>query len=663
MSVPTPSQVFQRLVDLVDGRSKTELVSVDLFYLSSGRKTPKLIDGRIEAGNEGENTGNSLSGILLNYYLEQALQRKLISPNRVLVQSIATAQTEEDIIPIALALRNGAGSNIYVEMRGYGNIHILALLHLKLSGDKSNGQVAASPQIVNMIALILIVMGSDPKSPVFDKNSKKTIPEWLLSEWSINSILPQLINIQINQVNLLKIVRVETMNRLAIYLDRPEWIQPFTPPIPPASGSIVTVDSGVLSSQVNQISNTQRIYQMALYCRSNNILDFLVVSINGGDLPENFFILSVYYLMTSHSINLIRQGYKMTYLDVNRLMYQWKIFLEKEQLSAAQALESTILVAIQHGTSLDAEQVNLIPLSHRDNLIKTYSKPLWEKKCSGSNSNNPSQDSDNRDDLVNLAITLGLDPNGTNEQICQAISQLSLADPDKLKEAVIKRQRTRIAVNASTPREFIDAPSLTGLGCQNIDLLDQNPYRLIDFDVVSYRDGNNQVWCFTSDQFENLLRSGKNPYNNQLLPSALINQIESQRRTVKRLGLPVDRPSSINTEQLIIPEVIGNSASQRILQDVDRMMALAGIDLNRIQNLTPSDYVKLSKVIGLQDCTPGIQLNPKCLGIETTLIDWEPLTPLHRRYTFSHMIWNQIKDHQINSANLFKIIQVNLPAI
>ena len=659
----TPAQVFQRLVDLVDGRSKTELVSVDLFYLLGGPKTPQLIDGWIETNPTNQNV-EALSGVLVNFYLEQAMQKKLISPNRVLVQSISTAQTEEDVIPMVLALRNGAGANLYVELKGYGNIHLLGLLHLKLSNTKATGQISAPPQIVNLITLILVIMGANPKSPIFDQNSNKSISEWLLSEWSINSILPQLNNLQISRGDLLKIVKVDTMNRLAIYLDRPEWIQPFST-IPSnslvSSSSSISPNSSILpdvylkSDTQAVVSNNRKNYQMALYCRAGNVLDFLVESINGGDLPDDFFILSVYYLIPAHSIKLIRKGYRMTYLDVNRLMYQWRIFIEKNRIMAGTALESIILVAIQSGTPLDIEQVNLIPFDHQDNLQKTYSKPLWQKQCAGSAGSAVSglqsggsqalfTNSIDQVDLINLAISLGLDPNGSRDQLCTAIGQLSLADPNKLKEAVIKRQRTRIAVNASTPQEFIDSSTLSGLTCQNIDLLDQNPYQLIDFDVVSYRDGNNQVWCFTSNQFENLLRTGKNPYNNQTLPTSLINQIESQRRTVKRLGLPVDQPRSIEPDELIIPEKIGNSASQRILQDVDRMMALADIDLARIQNLDPSEYVRLSKL----------------MGIETTLQDWEPLSQLHRRYLFSHLIWNQIKDRKVAPADLLRVVKLTI---
>ena len=108
-----------------------------------------------------------------------------------------------------------------------------------------------------------------------------------------------------------------------------------------------------------------------------------------------------------------------------------------------------------------------------------------------------------------------------------------------------------------------------------------NPYAYNDSRMAFYKDDNGELWCFTSDFFESMIQSKKNPYTGKSLPQLFLETIKTQMNILKFLDLASPR-DNINTGQAV-GEIfdgqreISNAISEEFYVSAINIMMLLGV--------------------------------------------------------------------------------------
>lgn len=128
----------------------------------------------------------------------------------------------------------------------------------------------------------------------------------------------------------------------------------------------------------------------------------------------------------------------------------------------------------------------------------------------------PIQDFVPNEDQIHDAIQLlqGLGKNG----YCEHIKQLN------------KASRFSVGPFTDTKADIVNEQDVFGEDIENY----------VAFDIVTFRDGKH-IYRFTRLEFEQILKSKKNPYTNGWLPAPVLNTIKSRVVTARDLGLPIAR--------------------------------------------------------------------------------------------------------------------------
>ena len=522
-----------------------------------------------------------------NLTLYVALQRNAINPDVTILQAIPRAKTKEYLIPIALCLRFGADSNMYVNAPKLGTIHILGYIYSILGGDRFNDSDMADENVLNTIILMLIAEGSRPSLPMYDKNAGKihndrdnilpstslSVIEWL-NDQGYNTILNR-VNIG-DSSELQRFVDKDSLQQLSILLDMP-----------------------------NLASRDYESRDMLLSIRS-----FSPISFDKIPTPTTLVMMdykslddSVVYLNSVAYEKLTKRGQMPSYLLINKILIEMKTYKTLGRIIAVQELEKMLLSSISIGTQLDQDQLAIISTMGQDilsSVMKEYEQPYWRKICKApdipfnSNSKLPSVP----EPLKRLAISLNIDPTMTKSSICENINNLSKADKEALKEAARKRQQLRINSEMGTMNEFLN-DKVPNLVCRNKTLMQQNVLDYNDIDLAYYRDDQGAIWCFTSDLFASVLESGMNPYNSTLLPESFKQQLRYQIDVLKRLGINANR-GEIGIYSSRIPITFDKSIDSLTTKDsVSEQSSERALDLfiqlASRNNISPETIRNLSK--------------------------------------------------------------------
>lgn len=561
-------------------------------------------------------------------YLESALQRGVLNPSNLLVQAVARATTRETLIPIALALRYGANPNTYVNVPGIGTMHILGYVYVTLG----NAGQADSP-VINAIIIMLVISGARSIMPIFDTDAGRvrshinfnetqdrhgpSIMGWLGDQGYV-TILP---DIQEG----FGMVEPGFLNQIGILLDRNDLV---TLPL-------VGVD-----------------LQLAFAARSRGVLgrwfdQTVVESSNDDDLrtllnEQGLSGLAIDFLNGEAFRRLVDLGYIPDYNTVNLLLVRIRQYQAIRDRLSSQQLEEMLLEAVRYGTTLDRDQFAMLASmpfgrTFSDTILQEYNQPYWRKACrqaSGVSQPNPSREqldpvrpleantartslrpTQVPTRLRRLAVSLGVDPSQNRNEICEALDRLASADPDRLRQAAIRRQQARVSANLANVNEYVGSTSPPMLVCRNQSMLDRqgNPYEYNDLDLAAYRDGSGAVWCFTRDMFESVLETGVNPYSLQPIPESFRIAMQNQLDMSRRLGLLDTRPIRFteaidqlrsrdhpdpNSRQGSSDCTNCTDESARIVDTLVQTGTLYGVPAERIRNLTRPQMEQLLQVMG-----------------------------------------------------------------
>lgn len=456
-----------------------------------------------------------------NLLLLRGLQRVVtgsivLDPQLALIQALTNAYNEEYLIPVALCLRYGADPNIYVNMPNVGVVHLLGYMYITLDDNGLSSLMAgkrqADPITINTLAALLVAKGArasmpmfesiDPNNPRIMSSAPVSVREWL-SEQGYVTVLDQ-IDVG-SYTDLVNSLGVDKATKISIVLDLPQM----------KGREYVDTD-------------------LNLAIRSHSL-----VAINQIPIPTTrkwmdnaAMILTVDNLNADAFERLVQAGYMPSYILLNHMITSMKHYQSKGDTIAIVELERILKYSISTGAQLDQAQYDLVstlggPIL--SSINNSYDRPYWNKICSSPTSDLPPA-------LQRLAISLGVDPGLTKAGVCTELNRMSQTDRGQLIQAARQRQQERLNANLGSPSQFING-NMANLSCQYGELLAHDPMSYNDMDLASYKSDDGNIYCFTSDQFGDLLDSKRNRYTQEPLPPAFLIMLRGKMDTLRLLGL------------------------------------------------------------------------------------------------------------------------------
>ncbi len=487
-------------------------------------------------------------------YIITALNRNKIDPNTTLVQAIDNANNKEDLVPIALSLRYGADPNLYVNAPNIGDIHILAFVYVILSNKTS--------ALLNSLVIMLMAMGSDPNRLVFDAKGGIITDEYSLMEPLKGQSVLGWLEEQgyytiIPQIESQKYDDVETtfMTTLATFLDKPELIpKESTPRLDEVIGAH-SVE--IFNEYINNV-DTQTGIRLSRY--------FLNL-----DIYERFVDL----------------GGSLKYGEINDLILSVKKYKEAGDIISMGQVREMMLYSISRGAILDQYQMDLIKdidIRVYQKVLASYEQPYWIKACATTKGVPDAK-------LKRLAYQLNLDPEAPKDTLCNQIKMITQADPELVKKSAIVRQQVRIRSDIAYINQFDDGENPPDIKCNNLSLLSNNIYDFPDADIAYYRDYQDSLWCFTSNNYIKMLKKKVNPYTTQPFPEWFLDNINRKVKFISKYRSIEDElvSISITIDNLSRPDIPDNTYSDNNIKNFDKMLVDHDIVEWNISNLTADE--------------------------------------------------------------------------
>lgn len=520
------------------------------------------------------------------------LKNAQINATKVLINSIATTKNREDLIRVGVAIRYGGNPNTYVNVPGVAQgFHLLGYVYLI-----SEGQDVA---LFNTLFLIMIAGGASLGNPAYkeDLNSKEkvqSIGEWLESE-GYNLIENYREGYQ-------KKVPPSTLDFVNTILDRPQQVKNADPEL---------IAKSYCQKMLSKYKQTRR---MAIWDSYD-----MVMAVKLLNAPLFQFLLS--------------KGDFPTYPMINTILLLAK---EKKTKNAEEmsVIIEMIELMVKVGIEMDEYQLdilNVIDEKIHDKIINIGEAPYWRKVCQIRTINNEKSDETIKINPIQKEVPLRLkrtaktlDINDESLQgICKSLDNASKTKKEQLSTALKKRRNDEFQSRNRYPNELIGDPQKI-LTCHNSQKgINKTFGEYSDIHASSYRDGDGNVWCFTSDYYPSLVEDQKNPHNGQKLPTDFVKELSVKLDILRDLGFKItDKPPTIDQA---IDEIWEDD--QLGAKIVDEEGIILKIGFANPERLTPEKADMSFKQIGIESnlkYLTGIHARVTSLWILNWLFDNRP---------------------------------------
>lgn len=575
-----------------------------LSLLDQGTRR-KLTDKEIRSVCQQLHAQDSPSEYILG--LKLGLQLGNIDPNVALVELISNGDRENDLYSIALCLRYGGNSNVYVSSTTLSqHIHILGLAY-------NSAQKASDEAYLHTLIGLLILDGAQLTKKIFDPSFgsiKKTVvlddSPTVLNYLSQNGY--DVIE-TIHKEGLVKHLSPKTMNYLNVLLDRP---------------GDVKFDFNVKQPSQMNIRN-----MMIIKSLNNMNID---VQVNQNNMWNNIDLNNTLMYLNGNAFEkVLKAGVKVSYPMINDILLRGLKYRELKLEFCEKTILKMVDLMVQNGTELDSYQSSVLSTLDStlvDSITKLKQKPYWRKTCQ-------IKKGDMSLKLKQLATLFDI-PLHDKEFVCDRLSELAKRDPIELSQA-IKSQRLRsLSLKLGWTEEFIAGNPPT-LVCTN--KLSQPYDEYNDLSVSSFRESDDSVWCFTSDQYESLLSTKRNPFGGDL-PEDFLNEIKFKLNTLRSLGMDPSKTSKLSDRIAMLSQPDTEDTTSKTLDQLLDMLAEEGVAKSKYYSLKKED----------------IKRNLQSLGI---YIGIQGLSDEHIRVTYAWIIgW--LKD---NEPSLYRQTIVELKSI
>jgi hypothetical protein len=291
-----------------------------------------------------------------------------------------------------------------------------------------------------------------------------------------------------------------------------------------------------------------------------------------------------------------------------------------------------ILYAIKTGSPIDKYQLGALSLNASaaliDDIRESYRIPEWKKLCRKGTVReiNPINKR-----LRQIALELNIDFSLPPGLICDKLEKISNMDRVEFMEQFVKRQEERMTKTLAEAGDLVDQEELERIRCDPKTLLVNNPYSYNDARMAFYKAEGGELWCFTSDMFESLITTKKNPYTKAALPDMFVETIKTQLNLLELLDVKKERDNVSVKETLKRvfddePEISNSKSLDIYNRAVNQASVLANKSESDFRSGSTSTRIKKFLEIGLKyfsDCNYTIrpyEFVPTGVKIEDTEI-------------------------------------------
>lgn len=552
-------QAYRKLEEAIDSKGGTRLNTKDVRSLFDNIINPSF-----------------------NLLLMRGLQGNHLIADTVLLTAIDHMEDNNIFVPIGLALREGANTNAYINYPKLSpNVHIMGYLYYKVS-DKN----ITNPTVIPTIETMMFASGADVTKPIFDPErnrivsesilveeseekaeySKLTVKRWV-KEQGYSNIIDRLSDGIKNNI------KPESLSVIGLLVGRYDLITP----------GAYSLQSAVKShiKDWNNLPGSKDLLKDRKYDWKYSTIDY-----------------AIEYLSVPAFIYFVSNGHHPRYPVVNTMLIEARKYRDNGMLIAEKSILDMLAYAVRTGTIMDNHQRNILSTLNKNsysNIMKEYSQPYWRKVCRATGDGNVPER------LQRLAISLNIDHYDDTDIVCSRLHAISAVDPDQLKTSAITRNRTKMAADVGNVNEFTSERTPT-LVCNNLATFDGNPFDYGDVDISYYRDGNGNIWCYKSDQYEMLINENVNPTTGDRLPIMFIDSIKYKHNIMKKLGLIDNTPKTLSNryDSLNAADTLGKEHAdiKRIIEEFKELMSknnVAGV----VDDWSSSKMERILKISGI----------------------------------------------------------------
>jgi hypothetical protein len=506
-------------------------------------------------------------------------KKKDINPNLELISAIDEGKDKKDLVRVAYAIRYGADSNLYVDADGIGrNFHILGYAY-------AVGKYQ-SKEYLNTLILLFLVGGSSLMKSAF-RHQKTTISEKDLSigEWleSDGYFLAR----QYMENGYKRVVSSEAVDFAATLLDIP--------------GMVKNPKSELIAKTVGEkMLSKYKISKKMIFWDSEDMV-----------FSVKYFNFPLFY-------HLIKNGVIPTYPMVNNILVRARVYKQNENKNEFYVLLDMIKSMLKSGVELDHEQMGLLNNLDEKSFKeaeKVGNDPYWEKVCSR---NNVDQKIPPR--LKRTSRILGIKETNLRDT-CKVFKDASLTNTDEkrkeLKQSLLKGRDEEFQSKLKYPNEMVGDLKQKFECANRYQLPEKTHTEYSDLHISSYRSGNGNVWCFTSEYYPSLLEEKINVHNREELSKEFLKEIEFKMDILKELGFSIkEKPPTISET---VDDIWEDDKMGRMI--VDEVGIVNKLRLNNVDKLTPTKSEKMFGKIGASpnvDRLSGVHARITSLWI----LDW-----------------------------------------
>lgn len=490
--------------------------------------------------------------------LETAIREGKLSATESLVAYIRRLYSENEMYAISIAIREGADVNVYItgDESIVGSMHILAYLHM------------ISPKIMKnlfeLVTILLVISGSALSKSVFIESVNairqenhisqrgETVLEWLTSK-SLDSF--------VRGISSIKSVGEETLHLVGLLLGRLELVD--------LSGKLNEADAiTVIRARSDSRS----------YIKGDKTIELVDYFPHPSkDVDPRVLVEAIFNFDRKAAKHYIMRGRNLSYPLTNVVLLELLYYARVKTLR--HTLGYILLDAVDTGLQFDSDQQTMLAAVGKDiydHIMKAYSVPHWKKHCAKTIDYTeviPLK-------LVRVARSLGF--TGTENQLCGFFNNIFMSDRVGLLTALANRQKARIGSRYGVINEFtkVSPPILNVANWSNNS---PSPYDIVEDYIVFYRDTDHRTWTWTSENFQFLLKSRRNPSTGKDLPEFILEEIQ-----LKHDSLDDKKPKTWEEllNEILLPDIIDNTESDReILHMVEDLM-FHGIPNSFVTGLT-----------------------------------------------------------------------------
>ena len=537
--------------------------------------------------------------------IESAVRSQIIDINLLLSAFVNSITEWIDLILLGWILRLGANPNLYVQTPlGPAHILIYAIIQARKNKIANDVLIAMSCMFVVVADSLDISILNNPayNTELIIKNQKESYNSKLVVEVN-NKLNPSII---VSKTKIKESITIEKWlveNSIVSLKNIPQVLFSLGKTIPAIVGTCL--DNKELAFMIeNEIPS----FEFVITCRAVEILKEYPMNNNGKHLYIKNgevvgLVQSIDGALLEGFLLFLNSGVTCSYFLINRLCLAIAESINNKDLILTDILTEMLISYISIGGSLDLNQFNIIKLADgvlASSIEKMYNQPLWKKICSGNiNIELPKS-------LKQLALILGLDPQEDKETLCAEFERITMADFDTLRDNAIARQRQRITNSTS---------SISGMksfsGCSNGQQLNIIPEEYSDINMFYYRDGDN-IFCYTSEMFENIILTKKDPTTKKKLDSSILNSISCQLKHLEDLGLDPLEPLSISQAILKLNEedTINSKETNFAVQSIKQILMGQNYELLNINKINTEELNRILQSIKMeQELLP--KLNPQ----------------------------------------------------